>query len=84
MAISNGKYRSQIYENKYKVDAYIKKVGLPAVFFYTGNFFENTIFRSHVKLCENGELEFHQPVILPDTKCILHCSIAYQSGIVVC
>jgi hypothetical protein len=68
LAVSKGKYKSQIYENKYKVDAYIQEVGLPSPFFYTGNFFENSVLRGHVKLCQDGELEFKQPVILEDTQ----------------
>jgi NmrA-like family len=70
VAISNGKYRSQIYENKYKVDHYMKENDVPGPYFYTGNFFENSVLRGHVKIGPNGDLEFRQPVILEDTKCI--------------
>lgn len=75
IAISNGKYNSQIYENKYKVDAYMKEVGLPGPYFYTGNFFENSVLRGHVKLRADGELEFKQPVILEDTKSKTPCIV---------
>jgi hypothetical protein len=69
LAISNGKYCSQIYENKYKVDGYMAEIGVAGPFLYTGNFFENTVLRGHVTLKENGDLEFRQPVIHADTKC---------------
>lgn len=48
----------------------MREMGVPGVFFYTGNFFENTVLRGHVRKREDGELEFRQPVILEDTKCI--------------
>jgi len=74
LAISGGKFKSQIYENKYKVDEYMRETGVPGPFFYTGNFFENAVLRGHVKVKQDGsgELEFHQPVILEDTECISH------------
>lgn len=68
LAISNGKYCSRIYENKYKVDEYMRQVGMSGPFFYTGNFFENSVLRGHVKVGEDGNLEFKQPVILEDTE----------------
>ena len=71
MAISGGKYRSQIYENKYKVDHYMKEQGVEGPFFYTGNFLENSVLRGHVHVGQNGDLEFKQPVILEDTKRLL-------------
>ena len=74
LAISGGKFKSQIYENKYKVDEYMRETGVPGPFLYTGNFFENAVLRGHVKVKQggSGELEFHQPVILEDTECISH------------
>ena len=68
MAISGGKYRSQIYENKYKVDHYMKEQGVEGPYFYTGNFLENSVLRGHVKVGQDGDLEFKQPVILENTK----------------
>jgi NmrA-like family len=67
IAISNGKYCSRIYENKYKVDAYMRETGVEGPFLYTGNFFENSVLRGHVSL-QGDELVFKQPVILEDTK----------------
>jgi hypothetical protein len=69
IAISNGKYCSQIYENKYKVDTYMAEQGVPGPFLYTGNFFENSVLRGHVSVGDDGNLLFKQPVILEDTKC---------------
>jgi len=67
--LSGGKLVSQIYEGKHHVDSYIQEIGLPATFLYTGNFYENMNLRGHV-VYEKGSdrIEFHQPVILPDTK----------------
>jgi len=68
-AISGGTLVSRIYEGKYHVDAYIKEIGCPAVFLYTGNFYENMVLRHHIHHNkETGELEFRQPVIKEDTK----------------
>jgi hypothetical protein len=67
VAISGGKYCSQIYENKYKVDAYMREKGVEGPFLYTGNFFENTVLRGHVSR-QGDELVFKQPIILEDTK----------------
>jgi hypothetical protein len=47
----------------------MRQIGMSGPFFYTGNFFENSVLRGHVKVGENGELEFKQPVILEDTEC---------------
>jgi hypothetical protein len=80
VAISNGKYRSQIYENKYKVDHYMKEQGVEGPYFYTGNFFENSVLRGHVKVGQNGDLEFKQPVILGDTKRMLSISFPRSSA----
>lgn len=46
----------------------MKEQGVEGPYFYTGNFFENSVLRGHVKVGENGDLEFKQPVILGDTK----------------
>jgi len=67
--ISGGKFVSRIYEGKYKVDAYIKEVRLPAVFLYTGNFYENMVLRGHMRYQKQSDsLEFCQPIIKADTK----------------
>jgi hypothetical protein len=56
---------------KHHVDAYIKEVGLPACFLYTGNFYENMIFRQHVRYNKDTQvIEFQQPIIKEDTKCL--------------
>lgn len=56
---------------KYHVDAYIKEVGLPACFLYTGNFYENMVLRQHVHFNRDTDvIEFQQPVIKKDTKCL--------------
>ena|ERR1700737_1970206 len=84
VAISKGKYNTQLYEGKFRVEARIREVGLPAVFIYAGNFFENTIYRKHVFELANGDLEFHHPVILIDTECRpLPCVVADRSGNVI-
>jgi len=68
-AISGGTLVSRIYEGKYHVDAYIKEVGMPACFLYTGNFYENMVLRQHVTYDKEADkLEFHQPIIKEDTK----------------
>lgn len=55
---------------KHHVDDYIRETGLPATFVYTGNFYENMVFRSHVQYdSEKDVIEFRQPIILPETKC---------------
>ncbi|KAH9884115.1 NAD-P-binding protein [Cubamyces lactineus] len=67
--ISGGRLVSRIYEGKHHVDDYIREKNVPAVFLYTGNFYENMVLRSHMKY--NNELdrvEFHQPIIKEDTK----------------
>jgi hypothetical protein len=88
LAISGGKYCSRIYENKYKVDEYMRQVDMSGPFFYTGNFFENSVLRGHVKIGADGNLEFKQPVILEDTECISLPSswvlVLMCSGDVVC
>ncbi|CDO70330.1 hypothetical protein BN946_scf184843.g19 [Trametes cinnabarina] len=67
--ISGGRLVSRIYEGKHHVDDYIREKRCPAVFLYTGNFYENMIFRSHMRYNrELDRVEFHQPVIKPDTK----------------
>jgi hypothetical protein len=60
-----------IFLGKYHVDLYIKEIGLPACFLYTGNFYENMILRNHVRYnAETQEVEFHQAVIQEDTQCL--------------
>lgn len=54
---------------KYHVDDYIREKTFPACFLYTGNFYENMILRSHMKYNASIDtIEFHQPIINPDTK----------------
>jgi hypothetical protein len=67
LEISNGKIECEIYEGKHRVDSYIRDIGLPAVYVFTGNFYENQIFRSHVVETEDG-IEFRQPIIRGDVK----------------
>ncbi|OSD08240.1 NAD-P-binding protein [Trametes coccinea BRFM310] len=67
--ISGGRLVSRIYEGKHHVDDYIRQKNCPAVFLYTGNFYENMVFRSHMQYNrELDRVEFRQPVIKPDTK----------------
>ncbi|KAI0708016.1 NAD(P)-binding protein [Earliella scabrosa] len=67
--ISGGRLVSRIYEGKYHVDDYIREKNLPAIFLYTGNFYENMILRSHMKYNrELDRVEFHQPVIKESTQ----------------
>ncbi|KAJ9634443.1 uncharacterized protein PV06_10574 [Exophiala oligosperma] len=69
LKISGGKVCCEIYEGKHRVDAFIESIGLPATFVYTGNFYENMIFRGHVKRSQDGKcLEFRQPIIAENTK----------------
>ena len=42
--------------------------GVQGPFFYTGNFFENSVLRGHVQV-QGEELVFRQPVIEADTQC---------------
>ncbi|KAL1969956.1 hypothetical protein VTN77DRAFT_7466 [Rasamsonia byssochlamydoides] len=67
--LSAGQLVSRIYEGKHHVDDYIRETGLPATFVYTGNFYENMVFRTHVQYdSEKDVVEFRQPIILPETK----------------
>ncbi|KAI8982946.1 NAD-P-binding protein [Trametes punicea] len=67
--LSGGRLVSRIYEGKYHVDDYIREKGYHAVFLYTGNFYENMVFRSHMRYNrELDRVEFHQPIIKPETK----------------
>ncbi|KAI0922876.1 hypothetical protein AcV5_009745 [Taiwanofungus camphoratus] len=67
--ISGGRLVSRIYEGKYQVDDYIREKGLPASFLYTGNFYENMVFRSHMRYdAEKDVVEFRQPIIKETTK----------------
>ncbi len=69
LEISGGEIDCEIYEGKHRVDGYIKEIGLPATFVFTGNFYENMIYRKHVVWSEDGtSLEFRQPIIKPDAK----------------
>ncbi|EMD37098.1 hypothetical protein CERSUDRAFT_115004 [Gelatoporia subvermispora B] len=68
-AISGGRLISRIYEGKYQVDDYIRSKGLAASFVFTGNFYENLIFRSHMTYDRERDLvEFKQPIIKPNTQ----------------
>ena len=67
----------------------MRQVNMPGPFFYTGNFFENSVLRGHVKLGADGNLEFKQPVILEDTECtplpsLPRVRVLMCSGNVVC
>ncbi|KAJ6088370.1 hypothetical protein N7486_009631 [Penicillium sp. IBT 16267x] len=67
--LSDGKFVSRIYEGKHHVDDYIRETGLPGTFLYTGNFFENMVYRNHVQYDAGSDsLVFRQPIILPDTE----------------
>lgn len=56
-------------EGKHHVDDYIRELGLPASFLYTGNFYENMVLRGHVSYHkETDSFEFRQAIILLDTK----------------
>ena len=51
------------------MDDYIRERGLPATFLYTGNFYENMVFRTHMKYDrELDRVEFHQPIIKETTQ----------------
>lgn len=55
---------------KYQVDDYIRETGLPAVFLYTGNFYENMVYRSHmVYHADRDQVEFRQPIVKETTQC---------------
>lgn len=56
-------------KGKYHVDDYIREKNYPAVFLYTGNFYENMILRSHMRYdAATDTVEFRQPVVDVDTK----------------
>ncbi|KAH9928435.1 uncharacterized protein BXZ73DRAFT_102276 [Epithele typhae] len=66
---SGGRFVSRIYEGKHRVDDYMCKTGRPGTFIYTGNFYENMIFRLYVKYDEGQDrVEFTQAIINEDTK----------------
>ncbi|KAK5052510.1 hypothetical protein LTR84_002374 [Exophiala bonariae] len=67
LEISKGKVLCEIYEGKHRVDSYIQEIGLPAAFVFTGNFYENQVFRSHVVEYDD-HIEFKQPIIKGDVK----------------
>ncbi|KAH9928449.1 uncharacterized protein BXZ73DRAFT_102291 [Epithele typhae] len=63
--LSGGRFGSRIYD----VDDYMRKMVRPGTFIYTGNFYENMIFRSHVKYGEEQDrVEFTQAIINEDVK----------------
>lgn len=69
LQISKGEVCCEIYEGKHRVDGFIRSINLPAAFVYTGNFYENMIFRGHVRSSEDGKgLEFRQPIIQANTR----------------
>lgn len=58
-----------INTGKYHVDDHIRAKNYPACFLYTGNFYENMILRSHMKFnAASNTIEFHQPIVNPETK----------------
>lgn len=58
---------------KYHVDEYIREINLPGVFVYTGTFYENLIYRNHVKYDKEQDIiEFTQPILLPETRCMIY------------
>ncbi|KAI0771072.1 NAD-P-binding protein [Trametes elegans] len=62
--LSGGRLVSRIYEGKYHVDDYIREKGVPGVFLYTGNFYENMVSRQHVQYNRAlDHVEFRQPII---------------------
>lgn len=57
------------YSGKHHVDNYIRQIGLPATFVFTGNFYENWVFRGHMHYDkEKDVVEFRQPIVLPQSK----------------
>lgn len=69
LQLSGGKTSSKIYEGKHHVDDFIREVGLPGVFVYTGNFYENMVLRKHVQYDSDRDvIEFNQAVIKPDSR----------------
>ena len=53
---------------KHHVDDYIREKDLPACFLYTGTFYENAIFRNHMKYNKEADtIEYVHPIINPDT-----------------
>ena len=51
------------------MDDYIRERALLATFLYTGNFYDNMVFRAHMKYdCELDRVEFHQPIIKETTQ----------------
>jgi hypothetical protein len=56
---------------KHNIDHFIREISLPACFQFTGNFYENMTLRGHVTYnTATDELEFRQPIIRGDTKCM--------------
>lgn len=55
---------------KHLVDGYIRELGLPGCFIFTGNFYENMILRKHMSYDENTDtITFTQPIIKEDAQC---------------
>ena len=55
---------------KYHVDDYMRATNQPGTFVYTGNFYENMVFRGHMKYnSELDRVEFRQPIIKETTQC---------------
>lgn len=45
------------------------------MFVYTGTFYENLIYRNHVKYDKEQDIiEFKQPILLPETRCMIYIS----------
>jgi len=58
---------------KHNVDSYIREIGLPGVFLWTGNFYENLILRGHMSYDQTRDmLRFHQPIIEPSASRTSH------------
>ena len=69
LKMSKGEVCCEIYEGKHRVDEFVREISLSAAFVYTGNFYENMIYRGHVVKSDDGKgLEFRQPVIKHNTR----------------
>ncbi|OGE53436.1 hypothetical protein PENARI_c008G05275 [Penicillium arizonense] len=65
--ISGGQFITQLYEGKHNVDAYIRQIGLPGVFIFTGNFYENMITRKYVSYDPHTDkITMRRPILKPD------------------
>jgi hypothetical protein len=55
------------YSGKHNVDAYIRQIGLPGVFIFTGNFYENMITRKYVSYDpDTDKITMKRPILKPD------------------